>query len=274
VAVTEQIFATAMELQRHPGTTAHSQIERWFMDAIARGDLAPGDRLPREQDLAESFGVSRMTLRQALAGLGKRGVIKRVPGRSGGTFIVEPKIECDLTGLAGFTEQLRRSNLRAHARIIRAETVAAPRAVATALGLPRGALVHEVVRVRSAEGTPLALERSFFPGAVFPDFLDHRLTGSLYRLMARTYQQEPRTAVESLEPISTSADEAALLGIEAGLAVMLIERTAFTAAGLAVEFARDLFRSDRIKISIRSGWTGGRADDLAAPAPGPRRHSI
>jgi GntR family transcriptional regulator len=272
--VTEQIFATAMELRRHHGTTAHSQIEHWFMAAIARGDLAPGDRLPREQDLADSFGVSRMTLRQALAGLGNRGVIQRVPGRSGGTFIVEPKIECDLTGLAGFTEQLRRSNLRARARIIRAETVAAPRAVATALGLARGALVHEVVRVRSAEGTPLALERSFFPCVVFPDFLDHRLTGSLYRLMARTYQQEPRTAVEALEPVSASADEAALLGIEAGLAVMLIERTAFTAAGLAVEFARDLFRSDRIKISIRSGWTGGRADDLGALAPGPRRHSI
>jgi GntR family transcriptional regulator len=258
--VTEQIFSTVTQVERQVGSTAHSQIERWFMDSITSGELAPGDRLPREQDLASSFGVSRMTLRQALSELEGRGVVQRVPGRAGGTFIREPKIECDLTGLAGFTEQLRRANLRARARVVLAETVPAPRVVSTALGVPRKTPVHEVVRVRSAERTPLALERSYFPAEVFPDLLSHGLSGSLYRLMGRAYQQEPRTATEILEPISTSNVDAALLGVVPGSAVMLIERTAYTAAGLAVEYARDLFRPDRIRISIRSGWHDGRAE--------------
>jgi GntR family transcriptional regulator len=264
VPVTEQIFATVVELQRHAGTTAHAQIERWFMDAIAGGELAPGDRLPREQDLAGSFGVSRMTLRQALSELEGRGVIERVPGRAGGTFIREPKIECDLTGLAGFTEQLRRANLKARARVISAETVTAPRAVATALRVQRSALVHEVVRVRLADRLPLALERSYFPAEVFPDLLSQRLTGSLYRLMGRRYKQEPRTAVEALEPVRSTATEAKLLGLDPETALMLIERTAFTAAGLPVEYARDLFRPDRIRISVRSGWQDGRSAALLA----------
>jgi len=260
--MTEHIFSTVAQLSRQSGVTAHSQIQQWFTAMITAGELAPGDRLPREQDLALSFGVSRMTLRQALAELESRGVVERVPGRTGGTFIREPKIECDLTGLAGFTEQLRRANLKARARVISAETRAASRTVSAALDLPRHAPVHEIVRVRLVDREPLALERSYFPAEVFPDLLEHRLTGSLYRLMGTVYQQEPRTADEALEPESAGAAEAMLLAVAAGTALMAIERTAYTAAGLAVEYARDLFRPDRIRISIRSGWRSGRPDSV------------
>lgn len=251
----QSAFDISPVVTRTSATPAHVLIERWFVDALGSGDLAPGDRLPRESDLAGFFGVSRMTLRQALAALNGRGVLERIPGRSGGTFIVEPKIDCDLTGLVGFTEQLRRAQLRASAKIVRAQTIPGTRAMCLALNLDRGALVHEVVRVRSAEKRPLALERSYFPAEVFPDLLDHRLNGSLYRLLARQYQQEPKTAVEYLEPAILTAEQARLLDAPVGDAVMLVERTASTAAGLAVEYARDLFRPDRIRISVRSGLT-------------------
>jgi GntR family transcriptional regulator len=180
-------------------------------------------------------------------------VLDRVPGRSGGTFVIEPKIVCDLTGLAGFTEQLRRANLAARARVIRAVTVPAGRPTALALGLPREAPVHEIVRVRSVDTTPLVLERSYFPAAVFPDLLERPLTGSLYGVLRDDYSREPTSATEYLEPVVPDALEASLLGLQAGQPAMLIERTAFTAAGLPVEFARDLFRSDRLRISVRSG---------------------
>ncbi len=96
------------KLVRGAGLTVHGQIEDWLADAIATGRLAPGDRLPTEQDLAEWLGVSRMTLRHALAELAQRGLVTRSVGRSGGTFVAEPKVEQDLTVLAGFSEQLRR----------------------------------------------------------------------------------------------------------------------------------------------------------------------
>jgi hypothetical protein len=59
----------------------------------------------RRSALAAALRVSRMTLRQALDGLARRGALARLPRRSGGAFVAEPKIDCDLTGLAGFTEQ-------------------------------------------------------------------------------------------------------------------------------------------------------------------------
>jgi GntR family transcriptional regulator len=129
----------------------------------------------------------------------------------------------------------------------------ATRSVAAGLSMERGADVHEVIRVRTANREPLALERAYFPAAAFPDLLDQRLTGSIYSLLARHYGQRPHTAVETLEPVAVGLSEATLLHIDVGTPVMLIERTAFTAAGLAVEFARDLFRSDRMRISLRTG---------------------
>jgi GntR family transcriptional regulator len=231
----------------------HTSIARWLTDLIGRGELVPGDRLPREDQFAGLLGVSRMTLRQALSTLEAHGALERKTGRAGGTFVREPRIDCDLTGLAGFTEQMRRAHLRAGARMVSAETVPANATVAQALAIRRGDPVHEIVRVRTARREPLALERSFFPVGPFPDLLAHRLNGSLYRLLEEAYGQRPSHAVEALEPVIARPREAALLGVEASMPLMLIERTAFTNAGLAVEFARDLFRPDRIRISLRTG---------------------
>src|SRR5438309_10840627 len=83
------------------GRPAHTQIEERLAEAIAAGELRPGDRLPPERELAERFGVSRMTLRHALESLARRGMLVRARGRRGGTFVGEPKIERDLTTVAG-----------------------------------------------------------------------------------------------------------------------------------------------------------------------------
>jgi GntR family transcriptional regulator len=246
-------FTDMPDLATSSSLPAHVRIEQWITTAIGRGDLVPGDRLPPEDQLASLLGVSRMTLRQALASLGTLGTIVRKPGRLGGTFVAEPRIDCDLTGLAGFTEQMRRANLRAGARMVSAATIPATRAVAAGLSIEKGGPVHEVIRVRTANREPLALERAYFPAGPFPDLLQHRLTGSIYNLLSRRYGQNPHTAVETLEPVVAKPHEAKLLRIDEGAPLMLIERTAFTAAGLAVEFARDLFRSDRMRISLRTG---------------------
>src|SRR5918911_795984 len=120
---------------------AHAQIERWLADAIRTGRFAPGHRLPPERDLAVRAGVSRMTLRQALDSLERRGLVERRVGRDGGTFVAEPKLE--LAGLSALSDQLRGLGLEAGARVLSAEERAATSAEAE-LG-PR---VYELVRVR------------------------------------------------------------------------------------------------------------------------------
>src|SRR6266516_3571879 len=220
---------------------AHAQIEAWLAEAVAGGKLAPGDRLPPERELAERLRVSRMTLRHALASLERRGLVARQVGRDGGTFVAEPKVE--LTGLAALSDQLRRLGLAAGARVLSArERSAAPAEAAL------GRRVYEIVRVRLADGEPIALERMALPADAFPGLLDGPLEGSIYELIRSRYAEAPVRAVERLEPALASAEDAAALGIRAGAPVILVERTAYGDSGRTLELSRDVFRGDRTRV--------------------------
>src|ERR1700735_3653959 len=181
-------------LVRGPGATVHGQIEDWLAGEIAVGALMPGDRLPTEHDLAAWFGVSRMTLRHALAELARRGLVTRAVGRHGGTVVAAPKLEQDLTTLAGFSEQLRRHGMVAGARVLTASQRPAGPAAGAALRLAETDPVYEVRRVPLGAGRPIVLERSLFPAATFPDMLDCRLDGSLYELLEVKYGLRPYRA--------------------------------------------------------------------------------
>ena len=245
-------------IHRQSGVTAHAQIEDWLADAIAAGQLSPGDRLPTEQDLAAWLGVSRMTLRHALGELAQRGLVTRAVGRGGGTFVAEPKLEQDLTTLAGLSEQLRRHGKVAGARVLAAACIPASPAAAAALELPEGEPVFDVRRIRLADGRPIVIEHSQFPAKLFPDLLECRLDGSLYELLALTYGLRPHHARESLEPVVAGVREAEALEIDEGAPLMLVERTAYANAGQPVEFARDLFRGDRTKVVVWTSQLGDR----------------
>jgi GntR family transcriptional regulator len=244
------------------GGPSHARIASWLLGRIGAGKVRPDDKLPPEEELAAALGVSRMTLRQALGSLEARGYIERRRGRSGGNFVREPKIEVDLSGLPGFTELMRRANLRAGARIVRAGIVAAPAEVASGLELGRRSEVIEVVRVRSARRVPLALEETYLPAHLFPGFLDRNLAGSLYGLMRQHYDLSPHNAKEWLEPEISTVEHAGLLEVEPGSALMLVTRQASTAAGVPVEFAYDRYRPDRTRISLHTGIGPGSATEL------------
>ena len=250
---------TPPKIVRTPGTTVHSQIEDWLAGEITVGALRPGEQLPTEQDLAAWFGGSRMTLRHALGELARRGLVRRTVGRNGGTFVSEPKLEQDLTTLAGFSEQLRRRGMVAGARVLTAAGRQAGPAAAAALQLREGDPVHEVRRIRLADGEPIAVEHSLFPAALFPDMLQCRLDGSLYELLEVRYGQRPHRARESLEPVTAGVREAEALEVAEGAPLMLVERTAYARGGQPLEFARDLFRGDRTRLVI---WTSELASDL------------
>ena len=211
----------------------YARIVEHIERTISDGSLGPGDRLPPERDLAAEHGVSRMTVRQALQTLEARGLLRRTIGRSGGSFVAQPKLERDLGTFSGLSEQLRRQGIVAGARLVSA-------------GEADGAI--EIVRVRLADGEPFALERSSFPADRFGALLELDLTGSLYDLLSEHFDAAPVRAVERIEPVLADADEAAALGIARGAPLMLVDRAAYDAAGLVVETARDVFRGDRTRI--------------------------
>jgi GntR family transcriptional regulator len=224
---------------------AHIQIEA-ALDRAIRG-LAPGTRLPPERELAGRLKVSRMTVRHALASLEHRGRVERHVGRSGGTFVTQPKLE--LTGLSALSDQLRRLGLAAGARVLSArERPQGPSALADAA-------TYEIVRLRFADAEPVALERTWFAADAFPGLLDGPLDGSLYELIRGRYDEVPVRATERLEPTVAAAEDAAVLGIETGAPLMAVDRVAYAESGRTVEVGRDLFRGDRVRVVWTSELT-------------------
>ena len=266
LAVDHRALGDKPKLTKTTDEPSHTRIEQWLRGRIAAGHLVPDDKLPSEEELAAALGVSRMTLRQALGSMEASGILVRRRGRSGGTFIREQQIEVDLTGLPGFTAQMSRSNIRAGARVVSVRRQHPDRAVATALELAGGKDVFEIIRVRSANREPLALEETYFPCHLFPGLDRRPLTGSIYSIMRKDYDLAPHDAQEWLEPALASEDHAQLLDVQLGAPLMLVTRTSYTVAGVAVEHAHDRYRADRTRIGLRTSASTAVSAELVADA--------
>ena len=259
-------------LHRDSPVPVWAQIEEALAARIGRGELRVGDRLPAERDLADELSVSRGTIRQALDALAARGLVERGVGR--GTFVAAGKVDVHLHDVAGFTEQLARAGLEAHARVLRAGVGPAPEQVAAALGLEEGASVVRIERLRLAGRLPVTLEDSYVPSARFPGIEELDLRGSIYQLMRDLYGHAPVRVVEALEPVIAQPHSAEVLGVAAGCALMLVERTAYDADGVAVEYARDLHRGDRARFLVEAAAPVSVTDQAQAERDGDGVHAV
>ena len=254
------------------GKSTRSLVEKRLRALLSSDELGSDGRLPTERELAGMYGVSRTTVRQVLDGLEHAGLIRRRRGRTGGTFATLGRVDVGFGGLAGIPSYLRAQGFRAGAHVVSARMVPADAATADALRIPAGALVHDVIRVRLADEARVSLEHARFPVALFPDLLGERLDDSIYELMAQRYGLRAVKAVERLVAVLADADQAALLGVEAGGPLMAIERTAYDAADQPLEYSTDLVRGDRTRViawayGADAGTGGGQASLLSPAAP-------
>jgi GntR family transcriptional regulator len=225
------------------------QIREMLIECIQSGEWPAGTRIPAERDLAAEFGVSRGTVRQAITDLVAKGLLRRVQGS--GTYVAEPKVEMPGHILLSFTEAMRRQGIEPGARLVAVEVVPATRKLAERLRLTVGESVYRIVRVRLGNRQPMALEFSHFPVRLCPGLdrfdLERR---SIYEVLREEYDLILVRAEQSLEPTLARKFEAEALGVAEGSPLMLWERLAFAVTGLPVEYAKDLYRGDRVRFSM------------------------
>jgi GntR family transcriptional regulator len=253
-------------LQPAPIGPTAEQVRRQLQEQIASGALQPGQRLGSERDLAVEFGVSRSSFRQALASLEWEGVIRRVPGRGGGTFVSADKVERDLSRIVGVPALLRDQGFTAGSQVIGASVLAADASTANRLHIQPGAFVCEVVRIRLADGSPISLEQVRLPAERFPGLLELSLGGSLYELLEEHYGVRPVEAEERIEVVSATESEAQILGVDTGAPLLSILRTSVDSDGVPIEHSHDLFRADRTRITVRT--RGDRGTSASATDSG------
>ena len=227
----------------------YRQIEEAVRERIRSGELQPGAQVATETELMVEYGVSRATVRQALAGLVAEGLLEIRRGL--GTYVAAPRVEHTIGGFYSFSREIERHGLKPGTTVLRLWKEPAAEAVAEALDIAPGTEVVALRRLRLAGADPLVVETSHLPAARFPgletvDFSRVRL----YDTLMNTYGCHPTRARETFEPVLLTADEAALLDQRRGEPALRVERVAFDQDDVPIEFCRSTVRGDRYRYSV------------------------
>jgi GntR family transcriptional regulator len=211
---------------------------------IADGELHPHDRLPSEPALAEQYGVSRMTVRQALDQLTAERLVVRRPGA--GTFVATPPTVYRLLNrLSSFGEDVNPDHGTLTTQICAQEVSQPLDDVSQRLGLkPRQKAIH-LLRLRLVDGQPVAIHDSWLPYAVAPALAREELVdGSLYRTLRERYGVQPRWAEQEISASAASPDEAKSLDVAVGCPLIRMTRTTYSDGPNPIEFATSLTRPE------------------------------
>ncbi|MEW9548387.1 GntR family transcriptional regulator [Nonomuraea sp. NPDC050783] len=223
----------------------HQAVERHLRSRIA--NLRPGDAVESDSELSALFNVSRMTVRQAAQRLVDEGLIYRVPGV--GTFVAEPKVHRDMARLRSFTEEMARRGAVAGSRVLSAELRAGTADELAALHLaPRSTVTH-VRRLRLADGRPVAIENVVLPmscSAVLNEDLEH---SSLHEAL-RTLGEIPTSATGTLVAVNAGAEDAELLQVEPGAALLVEERLIVNQNGQPLEKTQTRYLGDEFVFHV------------------------
>ncbi len=210
-----------------------------------------GDRIPAEPRLCEEFGVSSITMRRAVATLVAEGLLVRLQGR--GTFVAADRsIVQGPPRLTSFTEDMEARGWVSTARVITIQTGKVSADVCLQLGIGEGSVVTAIERVRLADGEAVALQVAYLPAIVFPGLEQFDFArDSLYKVLKDRYDVQPAAATESYRASTAGPEEAKLLEVPPGSAVLRAERVTVDGAGHKIEYVRSVIRGDRYSLQLR-----------------------
>lgn len=233
-----------MALLRDSARPMYIQLKETIVADIGAGQYQPQQRLPSERELCQRYGVSRMTVRQALVELAREGTIYTRAGK--GTFVATPSDAQPPASRGSFSQGVLAQGAQPSSRVLEATVIPAIPQIAQELQIAAGSDVILLVRVRLSDGEPLALETAFLPFALFPDLLRHDFsTASLHRALERDYQIALVQAEQSIAAALAEPREADALGLALPAAVLRVRRVLQRQDGLPVEFVIVAYRGDR-----------------------------
>ncbi|HET6504653.1 MAG TPA: GntR family transcriptional regulator [Amycolatopsis sp.] len=227
-------------------TPKHAQLREILRHTIER-ELPPGSPIPSERDLAQRYRVSRLTVRSAIGKLVEEGLLTRVRGK--GTFTAARRMELELY-LMSFTADMRRRGLAPATRVLHSATENPPPSTVKALGLGDGEAAYRLVRLRLADGVPLAVERGWYHPARVPGLLGRDLGDSLYEQLAQHYDIRFAHARQIVWAEAADRETARLLGIRAGDPLLVFRRLA-SHRGRPVEDMTSWYRGDRYQVTTQ-----------------------
>lgn len=225
------------------------QIKEAIKQRILDGDYAAHERLPSESELMKVFGVSRITVRQALRDLHSDGMVFSVQGK--GTFVSKPKAVQDVQRLQGFGEAMAPQGYETSARVISVSETRASQEVAEALDITRNVKVLELKRVRFLNREPISIDHSFFPLEIGQRLQARDLTQDVFPLLENEFGILLSHANLQIEATAATQEQADFLNIDITHPVLKIKRLVFNQQGTPVDFEYLFYRGDAFQYHLR-----------------------
>lgn len=227
---------------------SYYRLEQHLRGRIQTGALTPGNPIPPESQLCQLFGVSRTTVRQALSRLVYDGLIERHRGR--GSFVAEPRLEHSRPMLS-FEEEMQARGARPGITLLDRRTAPAEGKIAASLGLPDGAPVTVLERLRLVDGQVVGYEIRYVPQrigeALTPDEVNSQpLVPALRRILGK-----PRTKLALRVTASIARrHEASLLETRVGAPVLVREHVWHYDPEGPLQYGKSIFRGDRYQMTV------------------------
>ena len=235
--------------QRTSGLPLYLQIKEDLLSKIQEEVWHENDMIPTEEQFCNEYGVSKITIREAIKILVQDGLLYRKPGK--GTFISKPKLEQKLNRFFSFSRWAEQHGLRPSSRILKVEVQEADKYTAQHLGANQGDQVTMIERLCLGNGEPLMWESLCVPSRQCPDLHLQDLSNvPLNEILVGVYKIPLMKVMESIEPEVADEYLSKMLLVEQGSLLLLVEHTTYTQFDRVVFFGRSFFRGDRYKFII------------------------
>lgn len=247
----------------------HYQLKQVLLEKIEAGEWQSDDLIPSEQELQDTFGISRTTVRQTLSELVFEGRLVRERGR--GTFVARPKMTHSPREHMSLTETLKAQGIEPGWRVLETAWVSPDKNVREQLQLEGHVRVFRIRRVRLAADEPIGYHIAYLPEVVANQVIGNQVIGnqvignqvignqintdtletggSLNYLSGLALMHESK-ANRTIEAVAAEETEAELLEIEPGCPILLISRVTVSKSGMPIEFMQASYRGDRFKYQI------------------------
>ena len=256
-------------LRQDAQTPLWLQLKHALRDMITF-QLSPGSRIPSEAELCRRYGLSRMTVRQAITALVDEGLVGRQQGR--GSFVLPTRLAIPPREGTHFLDDGFESVGDTKVVIESCTLEKPPRWISERLCLSQQDRAHKVRMTLRSGSDVLASRTIYVPEHIAPSLQEVEMKEPLHRILESRFGMKPDIGEETLRVIRADQMRAELLQVEPGHPLVLVERVVFLDNGEPGEYARTYYQADRYRFEHKLQRT--------APNPGSnesqqrRRHLV
>jgi GntR family transcriptional regulator len=234
------------------------QLAKILEKHILDGRLKPGEALPPEHEIADKYGISRMTVRRAISELIGVGMVYSQKGK--GNFVARPRLDDFVFELVNFYEEIQKRGMKPSSKLLGVKIVRAGELLARKLEVEINTTCLYIRLVLSADDEPLVYENKYVVYTKQKPILEAELKDPSLSNLASTHGDHfPIISKRVLQASIATEEEAAILGTGLNTPVFVVEQTVYDTGKRPIGWGKSIYRGDRYKLTSYIGWS---VDDI------------